>query len=339
MKNKRELLKYRGEVCLNCGQALDKSEKYCHNCGQLNNTKPLNFNDFFYEYFSGTLAYDSKTLQSLKFLLFRPGKVPKDYIEGKRVRYVNPYKFYLSVSIIFFIVWGFNMNITDPNNSLPPETEMQTDILERTIFSENKEKTLNDIYVPATAIDSLSIWSAFKTKSAIFFKYYKKNKNTIPEAALADLNYPPNFYNLWLYGKVGDLYILKSDPGLFLKYFLGKLPVFIFFYLPLFGLFIWLLYVRHPYTYLEHLIFTFFEQAIWFLLYTLGLILNYIFSTGTLTEYMNCLFLIHLLFALKTFYGQNWVKTVIKFTLLNIIFITLALIAAIFSVLASFAFY
>ncbi|HET7361247.1 MAG TPA: hypothetical protein VFI78_04865, partial [Salinimicrobium sp.] len=139
--------------------------------------------------------------------------------------------------------------------------------------------------------------------------------------------------------KVADLYYLKANPDLFLQYFLSKLPVFIFFYLPLFALFIWLLYVRKNYTYMEHLVFTFFEQAIWFILYALALILDYLFSIEAFSEYMNFLFLVHLLFALKTFYGQKWVKTVIKFILLNIIFITLAGIAVVFSILASFAFY
>ena len=106
MKSSRQLLKYRGSECLNCQQPLDTSECYCHHCGQLNSTKRLTFNDFFEEFFSGIFAYDSRLYRTLRALLFKPGKISKDYIEGKRQRYANPYKFYLSVSILFFIFWG-----------------------------------------------------------------------------------------------------------------------------------------------------------------------------------------------------------------------------------------
>ena len=36
--------------------------------------------------------------------MIKPGKVSKDYISGKRSRYSNPFRFYLSVSIFFFII-------------------------------------------------------------------------------------------------------------------------------------------------------------------------------------------------------------------------------------------
>ena len=101
MANERQLLKYRGTKCLNCFQPLDRSEKFCHNCEQLNSTKKLAFNDFFNEFF----ADDSRLYRTLSSLLFNPGKISKDYIEGKRQRYANPYRFYLTASIIFFIIF------------------------------------------------------------------------------------------------------------------------------------------------------------------------------------------------------------------------------------------
>lgn len=38
--------------------------------------------------------------------MISPGKVSKDYIEGKRVRYTNPFRFYLATTIIFFLILG-----------------------------------------------------------------------------------------------------------------------------------------------------------------------------------------------------------------------------------------
>ena len=48
--SKRKSKQFRGTSCLNCETALDISEKYCHQCGQLNSTKKLTIGDFFEEF-------------------------------------------------------------------------------------------------------------------------------------------------------------------------------------------------------------------------------------------------------------------------------------------------
>jgi hypothetical protein len=48
------------------------------------------------------VAIEGKLWRSLKLLLFKPGLLSREYIEGRRVRYVEPLRLYLSFSIIFF---------------------------------------------------------------------------------------------------------------------------------------------------------------------------------------------------------------------------------------------
>lgn len=97
----------RGIVCQNCQQPLSSQDNFCSNCGQVNDLKPLSIKQFLKELLSGFFAFDTRTFNTLKPLLFNPGKVTKDYIEGKRVKYVNPFQLYLHVSIIFFLLMGF----------------------------------------------------------------------------------------------------------------------------------------------------------------------------------------------------------------------------------------
>lgn len=124
-----------------------------------------------------------------------------------------------------------------------------------------------------------------------------------------------------------------------MSYFVSKLPFIIFFYLPVFALFIWLLYLRHPFTYMEHLIFTFHNQTTWFVLFAMAVVLDYIFHTSWFAGVTIFIFLFYLYKAFRRFYEQDRVKTVLKFSIINIIFFTLAIVATIFSVLASFAIY
>lgn len=98
-------LQFRGVKCLNCGHPLDISDRYCPNCSQANSTKKLTLKDFFDEFFSSLINYDSKLLKTLSALLLRPGSITRDYIEGKRIAYnqilpsIVPYLMKLPISI------------------------------------------------------------------------------------------------------------------------------------------------------------------------------------------------------------------------------------------------
>jgi len=98
---------YRGIKCKNCEHPLDVSDRFCSNCGQKNSNKRLSLNDFINEFLANFYAYDSKIKRTVKSLFTKPGEAALDYINGKRMLYANPFRFYLSVSIIFFITSGF----------------------------------------------------------------------------------------------------------------------------------------------------------------------------------------------------------------------------------------
>ncbi len=101
----------RGIECLNCKQPISDNDNFCSNCGQVNDELPLSIKQFISEFFAGFFSFDSRFLKTFVPLLFKPGKVSKDYIEGKIRRYVNPFQLYLHVTILFFLVLGLFMAI------------------------------------------------------------------------------------------------------------------------------------------------------------------------------------------------------------------------------------
>lgn len=352
MKKERHLLKYRSTRCLNCEHPLDISDQFCPNCSQLNSTKRLSFHDFFNEFFAGIFAYDSRLYRTLGVLLFRPGKISKDYIEGKRVRYANPYRFYLSASIIFFLVWSLTHSIEPsggPMRDMTAEDRAEADSLIR--IEREKNPQLDIIlpplpavdsvktYPPEAEFDSLPLWESSMEKGNVFMDFYEETDIRNPTLALDSLKYRDSGFNHWLYKKSVDIKRFSSDQDLFWSFFLGKVPFIIFFYLPVFALFIWLLYLRRPFTYMEHLIFTFHNQTTWFVLFGVAIHLDLLFGTSILTWIAAITFLVYLYKAFRIFYGQSRVKTLLKFIIVNIIFLFLALIAAVFSLAASFAIY
>ena len=365
MNRIRSLIKYRGTNCLNCKHPLDISDKFCPNCGQLNSTKKLSFTDFFKEFFANFFAYDSRFRRTLSALLFYPGKISKDYIQGKREHYANPFRFYLSVSIIFFIVWSFSNNMvnlgsTDNANSkdfqeMSPEEidNLRNDLnnvpaiknvplnVDSLLIKKqlNSVKTYKDFYISQEKLDSLSISTSFQKQFDLYNHFHKQTEISNPDTALDSLHHSTSTFNSWVYKKVVDWNIIQKNPELFVGYFINKLPLIIFFYLPVFALFIWLLYWRRPFNYMEHLIFTFHVQTVFFVLMGISLILSDLFNWDSILGILILLFLFYLYKALRNFYGQGRFKTLVKFVILNGIFLILAIIASLFSLIASFAIY
>ena len=241
-KKERHLLKYRSTVCLNCHHPLDISDEYCSNCGQLNSTKKLAFNDFFNEFFAGIFAYDSRLYRTLGVLLFKPGKISKDYIEGKRVRYANPYRFYLSASIIFFLIWSLTHDVetlgiqTDAKAEVSPQQIREADSILTVRKEENPAlgfvlpdidtvtvKTA-EVFIPEKEVDTMDFFVGLRKKLEIFSKFYEEKEIKNPTIALDSLNYSNTRFNHWLYKKTVDAEMFSSDSSLFIKYFISKLP-------------------------------------------------------------------------------------------------------------------
>ena len=49
--------------------------------------------------------FDSKFFDSMKYLLFKPGFLPQEYIKGRRASYLNPVKKYVFTSAVFFLLF------------------------------------------------------------------------------------------------------------------------------------------------------------------------------------------------------------------------------------------
>lgn len=91
--------------CANCGALLTGS--YCSECGQRHQDQPVHhFRHFISEAVEDLTHADSRLWQTLIALLFRPGFLTREFLDGRRVRYLPPLRLYLVVSVIFFIIVG-----------------------------------------------------------------------------------------------------------------------------------------------------------------------------------------------------------------------------------------
>ena len=89
-------------LCLNCGQALPGA--FCPSCGQkaqrLRQPVHLFLRDAFVEFF----GLDGRVWKTLGVLLFKPGRLTRTYLDGRRVAYLRPLRIYLSSTLLFFVL-------------------------------------------------------------------------------------------------------------------------------------------------------------------------------------------------------------------------------------------
>ena len=90
------------DACLNCAAPLHGP--YCHACGQKVAHTKLGIHDFVHEATHEFLHLDGKILKTVKLLVTKPGLLTKEFIEGRRARYISPLRVYLTFSLLFFFL-------------------------------------------------------------------------------------------------------------------------------------------------------------------------------------------------------------------------------------------
>ncbi|MET3666402.1 DUF3667 domain-containing protein [Caulobacter sp. 1776] len=91
---------HQGEPCKNCGTPLEGW--YCYSCGQNADTHHRSILHLIWEAIEGMFHLDGRLANTLPLLFFRPGKLAKDYMEGRIVRHVPPFRTFL-VALLLFI--------------------------------------------------------------------------------------------------------------------------------------------------------------------------------------------------------------------------------------------
>ncbi|VAW16881.1 Gll1812 protein [hydrothermal vent metagenome] len=356
----RYQLQYRGTECSNCGHPLDISDKFCPNCSQANSTKKLGLKDFFDEFFSSIISYDSKLLKTLSALLLRPGKITRDYINGKRISYTNPFRFLLSLAIIYFLILNIGSDFSEldrfgkgrDNSRFGPNGAFSFSFSLDSYGVENEDdeafiKTLDSIQIGQKIADALkkrdslilidpagyfkklegkSLWGRFTKKREFFSALMRKQKISDIAEVYSKYDIGESYTNRFSFNAAKSFLKFQRRPGSFMSSLISKMPFALFFLLPFFTLFIWLAYIRKKHNYTDHLIFSFHNTSLLFILLIISSLIDSAFNINSGWFFL-IVFLIYLFWAMRKFYHQSIFKTMGKFLFLNGIFFTLAITA------------
>ena len=139
-----ELLPEASPNCLNCGARL--RGQYCGTCGQRSRSRLISLWELISDAFGDLLEIDSRLWQTLVPLLIHPGRLTHDYLQGRRARYMPPFRMYLVLSVLFFVIAFF-----DPNEELgllfepEPETTAAEEAAETADAAEQAQEVIDEL--------------------------------------------------------------------------------------------------------------------------------------------------------------------------------------------------
>ena len=91
-------------VCSDCGA--ETGGNYCANCGQPTHVHRtlLHLGE---ELLHGVMHFDARIWRTLPLLAFNPGRLTREWIEGRRTRYVSPLAIFLFTVFVMFFALSF----------------------------------------------------------------------------------------------------------------------------------------------------------------------------------------------------------------------------------------
>ena len=342
-------------MCLNCGTEL--KGPFCYYCGQPDKNLMRFFPALLRELLEDTFDFDSRFLRTLKPLLFKPGKLTRDYLDGRRFRYVPPLRLYVFSSIAFFFIAAILATDFIQINSEPDqETQAKSQISE--VDQEKIDNALKDVD-PALAEEINQAISEAEGKKVergltldddeISFNGKPWDRETNPFI----VPLAPDWVNDWINNEIGESPAkgrqIEENPDLIKDKMFDVLPVTMFVLLPLVAMLFKFWYLFAKKYYVEHLIFALHNHAFLFVILLIIMLANSYAGwqdpdeTGLVTSAVNILNVViavwipvYLLVSLKRVYRQNWWMTFAKFSCIGISYVILLTFTTAFAALLSF---
>jgi hypothetical protein len=298
-------------VCGNCHAAL--SGEYCAACGQRHEPHIHTVAHFAGEAFESISHADSRLWRTLWYLLIRPGFLTREFFEGHRVSYLPPFRLYLVISLLFFVIVGLPDGPTIQTDGAATPEERIARLNAAAADLEKEEGPASD----ALKLAGRAVKRQADKESAAL-------KSGTP-GARAKLEVDDDRWSVGFCDRIENHPSLKAacarieeDGGAeFGKSVIHNIPRAMFVFLPLLALAMKPLYRRPKRYYVEHLLFLVHNHAFVFLALALLTLIKMIpvvgDHVGALEAFVWLYLLWYLFRAMRNVYGQGRALTLAKY--------------------------
>jgi hypothetical protein len=293
--------------CLNCGATVQG--RFCQQCGQENVEVKESFAHLLLHFVEDLTHFDGKLWKTLKQLLFKPGNLTLLYMDGKRATYIHPIRMYLFISAVFFL-FMFTGDVPDKPADIPKNTTPAKDFASG--FNEGFKLKLDD--------------DTMKFKTVVAYESFQKKL-------------PASKRDNWLDAVVKKKGIELNEKYQGDRFKIGKALIeqfehyfsrMLYISLPLFALFLWVLYRRNKnHFFVDHLIFSIHIYCAFFIILFIIKLIDLFtkFAFHKTYEFFTIatpfILFFYLYKSLRNHFKQSRAKTIVKFMILNILTIVL----------------
>ncbi|WP_312205935.1 DUF3667 domain-containing protein, partial [Brevundimonas sp.] len=109
-------------ACADCGAEV--TGNFCSNCGQAAHVHRtlLHLGE---ELLHGVMHFDGRLWRTLPLLILNPGRLTREWVQGRRTRYVSPLAMFLFTLFVMFFALSFMPHQAVTLPSLPQQIEAQ----------------------------------------------------------------------------------------------------------------------------------------------------------------------------------------------------------------------
>jgi len=343
------------ETCKNCSKEFNETYSFCPYCGQ-QAKDDLTVTVLFYNTISNYFSFDARFFKSFLPLLLKPGFIARQFVEGKRLRYLHPAQMYLFIAVVFFFLFSFiqRSQVEDLNKSLERtlNDEDKTEVIDKRVSDSIKQakkraQSIKDSIAKAeiknalknnkfitglsdTQIDSVIKVRSFDDKEMTSFDFDTEKVDSLIKINASDeeiykvmgIGENPNYVKKRLFTQALRFYKSRKG-GSILQAFYDAIPIAMFFLLPIFALILKLLHIRRG-RYAHHLVFSFYYFSFLFTVFSILLGINFITDIPDWIDFLIMLStFFYLINALKRFYIQGWFKSLFKGIVTAFIFLSI----------------
>jgi len=282
--------------CLNCGSRLSDSFSYCPQCGQANHDLNIPVRHLFEEAAEGIFHFDIKSLRTISTLTFKPGVITSEFIAGKRATYVAPVRLYIFISFLFFLL----LSLSSAGHRAESPTDSPSTTTEITFYDINSKELRG---LKPAQLDS--VMQAHGMKRSFINRYFVRQLSRIEKEGTEGFNHR----------------LMKG------------ISYMMFAVMPLFALFVFLLYRKKAVYYIGTLVFSIHYHCFVFLLLSVSLIVDRLADLSLIWLVPLFICPVYLFLALRHMYGETrlrtWGKTLLV-GVMQLISIFLSLLSMIF---------